>query len=216
MNASNPGTPAHQQVYDALRRKMLFGELAPGTAVTILGIAKDLNAGMTPVREALRRLVAAGALELQGNRRVSVPVLSAPAIDEIDHVRQAVEPELARRACLRVTPSDIARLRQIDLALDHALAAGDIGGYLGQNYRFHAALYADADAPILASITDRLWLRFGPSMRVICGRLGTAQLPDHHKAILDALAARDPHGTAQAMQADIAQGTQHLRAALDT
>lgn len=69
------GPPAHQQVYGRLRAKVLFGDLAPGQPVTIKGLVDDLGAGMTPVREALRRLTAEGALEFQGNRRICVPVL---------------------------------------------------------------------------------------------------------------------------------------------
>ncbi|MEE3072583.1 MAG: GntR family transcriptional regulator, partial [Pseudomonadota bacterium] len=52
--------PAHQIAYQTLREKILFGELAPGQAVTILGLTEQLGAGMTPVREAIRRLTAAG------------------------------------------------------------------------------------------------------------------------------------------------------------
>ena len=67
--------PAHQRVYQQLREMILFGDLAPGQPLTILGLIDRLGVGMTPVREALRRLTAEGALELLGNRRVVVPVL---------------------------------------------------------------------------------------------------------------------------------------------
>ena len=61
--------PAHQAVYEKLRVMILFGDLAPGQPVTIQGLTDQLNVGMTPVREALRRLIAEGALTHQGNRR---------------------------------------------------------------------------------------------------------------------------------------------------
>ena len=46
--------PAHEVVYRKLRARVLFGEMAPGEAVTIQGIAEALGAGITPVREAIR------------------------------------------------------------------------------------------------------------------------------------------------------------------
>lgn len=210
------GLPAHQTVYLALRARILFGELAPGAAVTIQGIAEDLGAGLTPVREALRRLTAAGALQLQGNRRVSVPVLDAAALDEIEHLRLAVEPELARRAAARATMRDVARLRATDDALDAALAAGDVAGYLAHNHAFHDGVNALAEAPILSDVAEGLWLRFGPSMRVICAAQGVAVsgLPDLHKDALAALAQRDGPAAAAALAADVAQGMAQLRAAL--
>lgn len=202
--------PAHQIAYQTLREKILFGELAPGQAVTILGLTEQLGAGMTPVREAIRRLTAAGALDFQGNRRVYVPRLSRKSVEELVYARLALEPELTRQACLHATAPRIKQLTAIDTALDNAMNNGDIAGYLAGNYRFHHALYDMADAPILATMADSLWLRFGPSLRVVCGRYGTANLPDNHKLLLTALAAGDADGAATAMEADIKQGMKQL------
>lgn len=211
---ASAGAPAHQQVFEALRARVLFGELPPGAAVTIQGISDDLGAGLTPVREALRRLIAAGALQMQGNRRVSVPSLSAGAIDEIEHLRLCVEPELARRATRRMQPADLAILEAIDTELDTALARGDVAGYLAQNHAFHHKINVLADAPILADVADGLWLRFGPSMRVICAERGTAGLPDMHKDVLTAFTQGDADAAAQALAADVRQGMAQLRAAI--
>ena len=59
--------------------------------------------------------------------------------------------------------------------------------YLVENHRFHSDLNSLADAPILTGMVDRLWLRFGPSLRVVCGQMGTRNLPDRHKDVLAAL-----------------------------
>ena len=202
--------PAHETVYQKLRAQILFGELAPGQAVTIQGLTESLGAGMTPVREAIRRLISDGALMFQGNRRVSVPQLRPEDIDELSFVRKSIESELARRAALRVTPEQISRLEVIDIALDKAIETGDVAGYLVQNYSFHSELYAYAQAPILSDLADRLWLRFGPSLRVVCGRLGTQSFPDRHKDILDALRRQDPEMAALAMERDVCQGMEHV------
>ncbi len=61
---------------------------------------------------------------------------------------------------------------------------------------------------------DRLWLRFGPSLRVVCGRFGTQNLPDRHKDMLDALRAGDPEATGAAMGQDVAQGMDMVHAVL--
>ena len=52
--------PSHELTYVRLRDMVLFGTLAPGQPVTIQGLISDLGAGMTPVREAIRRLTAEG------------------------------------------------------------------------------------------------------------------------------------------------------------
>lgn len=202
--------PAHEIVYQKLRAQILFGELVPGQAVTIQGLVETLEAGMTPVREAIRRLISDGALMFQGNRRVSVPLLGSEDLEELIFARKTIECELARRATQRVGPADIKELVAIDNALDKAIATGDVAGYLVQNYSFHTALYAHANAPILSDIADRLWLRFGPSLRVVSGRLGTQSFPDRHKDILDALRRQDPEMAALAMERDVYEGMEHV------
>lgn len=208
-------TPTHQQAYERLRALILFGDLAPGQAVTIQGLTEALEVGMTPVREALRRLIAEGALIHQGNRRVIVPTLSRDCVEELGFMRETLEPELTRRATRRIDADRIEALRTCDAALNLAIDRGDVGGYLTNNYQFHSMIYETANAPIMAATVDRLWLQFGPSLRVVCGRFGTSNLPDQHAALLEAMATGDVEGAAEAMMSDIAQGIRQITEAIE-
>lgn len=214
MQADHAGLPAHERVYRRLRAMVLFGALAPGQPVTIQGLVDDLGAGMTPVREALRRLTAEGALETRDNRRIAVPELDRAALDELTEARLALEPRLAARAAVRVTESAIGALVRIDTRLDAAIARGDIGRYLHENHRFHALINDEAAAPILTGLVGQLWLRFGPSLRVVCGRMGTARLPDRHKDLLSALRGADADAAGRAMVDDVTQGMDMIAASL--
>ena len=202
--------PAHAQVYQQLREQILFGEMAPGQAVTIQGLAKALGVGMTPVREAIRRLISDGALVFQGNRRVSVPQLSVSDVEQLVYLRITMESELTRRAAKRISDAAIGELDHLDRLLDQAISVGNVVGYLANNYQFHARLYEQANAPVIADLVNRVWLRFGPSLRVVCGRYGTQNLRDHHKELLEALHRRDPDGAARAMVRDVEQGMQQV------
>lgn len=208
------GIPVHEAVYRHLRDLVLFGDLVPGQPITIAGLQERTGAGMTPVREAIRRLTAEGALQSLGNRRVAVPILTSDHIDELEAARVALEPMLTARAAQRIPDEEISALRRIDTALDQAIGGGDVTGYLRQNHAFHDGLYQSAQAPILHGLVRGLWLRFGPSMRVVCGRWGTARLPDLHKRVLQDLSDRNPDAAADAIREDISQGMDQLRAAL--
>ncbi len=207
--------PAHEQVYRKLRDLLLFGDLEPGQAVTIQGLTDQLGAGMTPVREAIRRLTAEGALETLGNRRVCVPYITADNVSELILARQWLDPHLTLRATERATLTDLAQLTALDQALDKAIIKGDLRAYLELNYRFHKSIYDIADAPILANMADGLWLRFGPSLRVVCGRMGTQNLPDKHKDMLEAMHARDAEAAARAIREDVIQGMEQVRHTLE-
>ena len=208
----DPGRlPAHELIYRQLRALVLFGDLAPGQAVTIQGLTDRMGAGMTPVREATRRLIAEGALEFQGNRRVSVPQLTADHVSELIVARQWLDPYLTKCATERASGEDLARLTELDAELDRAIETGDLRIYLERNYSFHKAIYDLADQPILANLADGLWLRFGPSLRVVCGRMGTQNLPDKHKEVLEAMRAGDGERAAQAICDDVVQGMEQVR-----
>lgn len=198
--------PAHEQVYRTLKSQILFGDLVPGQPVTIQGLTDSLGVGMTPVREAIRRLISDGALIFQGNRRVSVPLLSANDIEQMIFARISIETELSRRSTKNISITEIDYLEQLDQRLDNMIADGDVGGYLRLNHAFHQSLYSHADAPILVDLAERLWLRFGPSLRIVCGRFGTQSLPDRHKDIIAALRERDAEKAALATAQDIEQG----------
>ncbi len=208
--------PAHEQVYQTLRSQILFGELVPGQPVTIQGLTDSLGVGMTPVREAIRRLISDGALVFQGNRRVSVPLLTAADIEQMIFARIAIESELSRRATANLKTDDIDQLERIDKQLDHMIADGDVGGYLCLNLAFHETLYSHANAAILSDLAERLWLRFGPSLRVVCGRFGTQSLPDRHKDIISALRSGDAEMAAKATAQDIEQGMELISESLTT
>lgn len=206
--------PTHETTYAQLRDMILFGRLEPGQPVTIQGLIADLGAGMTPVREAIRRLTAEGALLPQGNRRVSVPHLTPATVDQIAFARQTIETELVRLAAGHLDPALIDRLTRLDQRVTEAIARGDIPAYLESNHAFHFTLYEASGAPVLVDIARSQWLRFGPSLRVVCARFGAAELPDRHEEALAAMRAGDTAGLVAALERDIAQGIDQVRLAL--
>lgn len=206
--------PSHELTYARLRDMVLFGVLAPGQPVTIQGLISDLGAGMTPVREAIRRLAAEGALEPQGNRRVTVPRLQPSALDQLAFARLTIEPRLVELATPALTPALIAQLAALDGRVNEAIRAGDVSGYLTANHAFHFALYEASGAGLLVDMARSLWLRFGPSLRVVATLAGASGLPDQHAEALAAMRSGDGARLARAFHDDITQGVQEVRAAL--
>jgi DNA-binding GntR family transcriptional regulator len=206
--------PSHEVTYAQLRDMVLFGVLEPGQPVTIQGLIADLGAGMTPVREAIRRLTAEGALEPQGNRRVTVPRLTLSILDQLAFARLTIEPKLAELAAATLTARRIDRMAALDEAVNAAILAGDVTGYLQANHAFHFALYEASGATVLVDMARSMWLRFGPSLRVVATLAGATGLPDRHVEALAAMRAGDAAALARALHNDIAQGVDEVRAAL--
>ncbi|QMU57112.1 MAG: FCD domain-containing protein [Boseongicola sp.] len=215
MNKVAAKLPEHQTIYHQIRDMILFGRLVPGQAVTIQGLVEMIGGGMTPVREAIRRLTAEGALESGGNRRVNVPVMTREVLEEIGFARLSIEPRLAELAARRMTDDCLRELAELDAQVDAAIENGSIESYLEFNYRFHFRLYEQADAEVLAKIAKSLWLQVGPSLRIVCGRFGTSNLPDKHTEALIALREGQVERAAHAISDDIRQGIGQVRLTLN-
>lgn len=207
----DPTTAAHERVYRALRTRIMHGEIAPGTALTLRGIGEAYDVSMTPAREAVRRLVAEGALFLSSSGRVSTPALSNDRIEELATLRALLEPELASRALPRAHFALIERLEAINQGVSQMIARHDATGYIRMNLEFHRTLYLRAQAPAMLAMTETVWLQLGPTMRALYGRLNRTEPPYHHKLILSALKAGDEPGLRLAVRTDATKGLRMLK-----
>lgn len=200
----------HERVYRTLRAQVLHGELAPGQPLTLRGIGKTFGVSMTPAREAVRRLVAEGALTLSSSGRVATPELSSDRIEELASIRALLEPELASRALPRAHFALIDRLTAINNANAEAVVKQDAVAYIRTNLEFHRTLYLRAQAPAMLAMTETVWLQLGPTMRALYSRLRRNEPPHHHRLILAALRAGDEPGLRLAIRTDVTQGLRHL------
>ena len=209
--AAKPTTvSAHERVYRSLRQRILTGGFLPGRPVTLRGIATQLGTSPMPVREAVRRLIAERALDMQDNRRVSVPAMTKEKFEQIVFARRSLEPELAMRALPRIDKAKLAEIEALDDGIDRAMASGDIEGYMRGNLGFHFAIYERAEAETLLALTESVWLQFAPFMRYVYGRFGTAKLIDQHALARQAIHRRDPRMLAAAIREDIMQGMRFI------
>jgi len=201
---------AHERVYRSLRTKIMHGEITPGEALTLRGIGKAFNVSMTPAREAVRRLVAEGALFLSNSGRVSTPELSNERIEELAALRALIEVELASRALPRAHMALIDRLHTINGTVAEMIAKRDAVGYIRTNLEFHRTLYLRAQAPAMLAMAETVWLQMGPTMRSLYGRLRRTEPPQYHRMIIAALRAGDEPGLRLAVRSDVTQGLRML------
>jgi DNA-binding GntR family transcriptional regulator len=205
-----PKIPAHEHVYRTLRARIMYGEMEPASALTLRGIGAEFNVSMTPAREAVRRLVAEGALNLSASGRVSTPELSNDRIEELACLRAMLEPELASRALPRVHPALIERLQNINATIAEKIVKADATGYVRANLDFHRTLYLRAQSPAMLALLETVWLQSGPTMRALYSRLPRTQASEKHRSILAALRANDEPVLRTAIASDVTSGLRML------
>ena len=215
-NAAAKTPIVHEAVYARLRRAIIEGQLEPGRALSVRTLAAQFAVSAMPAREAIRRLVALGALEMTETRRIMIARLTPERVDELKEARTLLEPRLAMRAFDQTEGRKgarralIKRLSGIDTKLDVAIERGDVAAYSKTNSEFHFALYEAASAPILLGVVESLWLQTGPFMRVVVSNSGTSTLVDRHKEAVEALADDDRARLGKSIELDITEGMDRI------
>ncbi|MDG1448474.1 MAG: GntR family transcriptional regulator [Ascidiaceihabitans sp.] len=206
---SQPGA-VHDRVYRTLRSRIMFGEILPGVSMTLRGLGEEFGVSMTPAREAVRRLVAEGALTMSSSGRITTPELTNERIEELAALRALIEVELASRALPRAHMALIERLQAINGTVAEAVAHRDAVSYIRTNLEFHRTLYLRAQAPAMLAMTETVWLQMGPTMRALYGRLRRTEPPQYHRLIIAALRAGDEPGLRLAVRSDVTMGLRML------
>ena len=200
----------HDRVYRTLRSRIMFGEILPGVSMTLRGLGEEFGVSMTPAREAVRRLVAEGALMMSSSGRITTPELTNERIEELAALRALIEVELASRALPRAHMALIERLQAINGTVAEAVAHRDAVSYIRTNLEFHRTLYLRAQAPAMLAMTETVWLQMGPTMRALYGRLRRTEPPQYHRLIIAALRAGDEPGLRLAVRSDVTMGLRML------
>ncbi len=194
------------RIYAELSDALICGRLQGGQTLQIRDLADAFQTSVMPVREALRRLVAEGALESATQRPVRVPHLSVQRLDDIHQARLLVEGHAAERAAERADDHLLAALEVADAEFSHALQTGNVEAELQANRRFHFTLYEAAQSPTLLSMIRSLWLQSGPYVRVAVAHHRPEQGAPrtlHHHGLMQAVAQRDAKAARRELEADL-------------
>lgn len=181
------------------------GEFAPGERLRIKDLAAQLGTSITPVREAIFKLVSERALEMRAATAIHVPVLSPDDLRQIQLMRLALEGAAAERACLLMTPEALNHLAKVQEQFTVA-AAEDAALAAKLNAEFHFGLLRAAQMPLVTATVENFWVMMGPLLRTFHNEMPRREISGRthkHYQVLRALRKRDPVAVRSAIQDDI-------------
>ena len=198
---------------------MLGGRFGPGERILLREVAAELGISLTPVRDAVNRLIAEHVLERgssgQGGGAV-VPRMDVERFEELLTIRCDLEGRAAARAAERAAPGDLGTLDDLLAERKALIRQPNLDAYLALHRRSHLALYAPARMPILEGLIENIWLRCGPVLTyVIPDYVLLEKGSDLHTAALSALRARDADAAAAAIRQDIREAGQYISGLAD-
>jgi len=191
------------QVLARLRNGLMIGAFTPGRSMSLRKLASSLGTSAMPVREAIKQLVAARALEELPNRYVRVPRLAEARLAELFQVREVIETMAAKAACANATPELLDDLERTNNDLLRNIAARNIQACLALNQKFHFTLYRAARSEVLMPLIESMWLQCGPTTYLSFLSPTMPWDASAHIKIIHALRVKNPALVQKALAQDI-------------
>jgi len=193
-------------IQEKVERMILEGELNSGQRLNESDLALRFGVSRGPIREALRTLEESGLVQQQRNRGVFVREISVQEADDIYELRELLDELVGRKLAKAIAVEQMEQLRALLSEMDEATSKQDVNRYHQLNLHFHDLMVTFAGNPKLTETYARL-----VKVLLLFRRRGLQQgggLPvsiHEHRAILDAIASRDPDRAGREMR-------EHVRA----
>jgi DNA-binding GntR family transcriptional regulator len=198
---------ASDSVFDILRENILGRGFRPGDRLDVRALADQLGVSATPVKDAVTRLAAEGLVEIRPRSGTFVAELAPDAVAETFEIRRALECLAAERVVSRLTPDLLARFEAIVEAMERPVSSErDRAEHERKNVELHTLLVEASANRRLAELYRSL------NAHLTIARIHSRRRPDderleqerrEHRAILEALAARDAAALVNALDRHI-------------
>ncbi|HKA76631.1 MAG TPA: GntR family transcriptional regulator [Pseudolabrys sp.] len=187
-----------------LADEIVRGVLLPGAALDEITLADRFHVSRTPVREAIRLLVASGLVEVRAHRAAVVAQPSADQLAGMFEAMAELEALCAGFAAERMTSVERRGLEGIHDKLRVMIQSGDPQRYHEVNEAFHSSIYTGAHNTYLAEMTLSTRARVQPFRRAQFRNLGRlAKSHIEHDRVVQAILRGEQSVAASAMYAHI-------------
>lgn len=180
------------RIAEHLERAILKGRFRGGQKLSESDLARSLGASRTPVREAMRLLVAQGLLVSRHGSGAAVPRLEPEHVSEVLAIRCCLESFALKLAIPGIGEDGIACLNAAYDAMERARATGDVVAFEEHDEALHRAILEAAGNRALIGVIDGLSKQIRAMRGVLLTLPGEFALSqEFHRALIDAIEARD-------------------------
>lgn len=183
-------------LFEQLRADILYCRLPPGSRLRLKQLRLRYRSGLSPLREALMRLVAEGLAHVEDHKGFRVAPVSQAEMVDISSTLFELEAVGIRKAVVlgddRWEANIVARFHELSkrpmLAADGALDPE----WENRNTAFHESLYAACGSPSIILFCRQLSDRFSRYLRLWATRAGRSRdVAAEHQEMMRAVVDRD-------------------------
>lgn len=194
----------NERAYDEIRDGLITGKFKPGQPLVIRTLASNYGISITPVRDALQKLVAERLLEVLPNRSIAVPYLKVETFLELARIRTVLEGLAGELATPNLQLVHLQKLAKLVASGEEAIRANDGASYAKINQQFHFTIYSQCDSPILLRMITELWSQVGPFFTHLLDSDSYGSIAnDQHRLILSAAEEKNPASVREHIIQDI-------------
>ncbi|WP_229053485.1 GntR family transcriptional regulator [Aeromicrobium sp. Leaf350] len=198
-------------VLDVLKERLLDGDYAVGSRISIEDVKAEFDVSKQPVMEAMRRLEAIGIVQIVPQSGCRVAQYSPREIRDFFKLFGRFEGEIAAAAASRRTDAQIAELdgawNAIAELSDEMPAEQRSRQYRFRNREFHLAIHRMAHSRVMAELSERMWDMSDFFISTVGGKVAIGNAVDHRNHDHDVIRGAIRTGSAEiarvAMQAHI-------------
>lgn len=197
-----------EQVYQNLLDSIVKGDLPAGTELKEQHLAKQMNVSATPVREALRRLVSDGLIEMIPYHGAVVRTLDQKEIREAYACREALEHLAVTEAIERAQEEDI---RQLHILIDNFQAADGVSEVSKTSQQFDEYIYRLSGNETLCRLLEMLKGVIGRDRKYSSSSDERQhEIVKEHEAIVEAIQKKDVEAAKKAVSVHIQNGYKYI------
>jgi DNA-binding GntR family transcriptional regulator len=205
-NDQNLGRHAlYEEVAERLRQRIFTRELIPGSWIDEMKISQEYGISRTPLREALKVLATEGLVTMKMRRGAYVTEVSDKDLNDVYHLLSLLESDAAAQVAQWARAEDMEELQNLHRQLEQA--AQNRAAFFEINERFHMRLLEIGQNKWRTQMV--LDLRKVMKLNRQNSLLKSGRVEEslrEHQTLMQALSARNPALSRQAMQAHFANG----------
>jgi DNA-binding GntR family transcriptional regulator len=205
-NGQNLGRYAlYEEVAERLRQRIFARELIPGSWIDEMKISQEYGISRTPLREALKVLATEGLVTMKMRRGAYVTEVSDKDLNDVYHLLSLLESDAAAQVAQLAKHEDVLELQKLHKQLMQAV--NNRSAFFAINEQFHMRLLEIGNnkwrTQMVIDLRKVMKLNRQNSL-LKSGRVQESLR--EHQDLMDALVARNPTKSMQAMQAHFANG----------
>lgn len=174
-----------------IKENIISLELPPGSQISENELAAEMGLSRTPVREALMELAKVKIVDIQPQKKSTIPLIDCDMVEESRFMRDLLECAVVELDCAMASPADLELLnenvRLQNLYLDDFYSAQ----LLTLDNQFHGLLFDIAKKSQVYALIQNISIHFDRVRTMALSSVKNIKIVQDHAALVDLIGRRD-------------------------